>query len=289
MLRRLSPLSADGSHRRLDHGKGSGTDGHSTQQRRPNALPEATHALTPPRLREAITHALVAHVLPEPVRLHLALDDIKRVAGQPEGLAGKPTVQRHLVSGDLAAREPVARRVGVHHPLEGQEPHAVGLGLADDGDGLAAIHAAEDAAAPGAELAHAVQRPGVQTCGAVGLRLETDAHMLDRARNDRVGDARERAGRVVLPITQVLDGPGCVGRLEVPLRVAEGAELDRHARADAQERRQRALVEGQRALFRVDGGRGVEGRAILCRCLQTHFDDVEGLTCGGNVSSICFR
>ncbi|KAJ2971622.1 hypothetical protein NUW58_g9364 [Xylaria curta] len=75
--------------------------------------------------------------------------------------------------------------------------------------------------------------------------------------------------------------PGGVRGLEVPLRVAEGAELDRYARADAQQRRQRALVEGQRALLGVDGRGGVEGGAVLRRGLQTHLDDVEGLACAG--------
>lgn len=115
----------------------------------------------------------------------------------------------------------------------------------------------------------------------MGLRLQPDAHVLNGARDYRVGDARERARRVVLSVAQVLlQRPRRVRRLEVPLRVAEGAELDRHARADAQERRQRALVEGERAFFRVDRRRSVEGGTVLCRGLQTHFDYVEGLACG---------
>lgn len=201
----LSPqLSADSSHGRFHDGECSGTDRHSTQQRRADTLPEATHALGAPRLREAIAHALVAHIRAEAIRLHLALDDVEGVAAEPQGLAGQPAVEGDLVSGDLAARDAVARCVRVHHPLEGQEPHAVGLRLANNRDGLAAVHAAQHAAALGTELAHAVEGAGVQARGAVGLRLQTDAHVLDGARDDGVGDAREGARRVVLAVAQVL-------------------------------------------------------------------------------------
>lgn len=44
------------------------------------------------------------------------------------------------------------------------------------------------------ELADAVQWPVVQAVGAVGLRLQTDTDVLDGARDDGVGDAREGAG-----------------------------------------------------------------------------------------------
>lgn len=277
---RLPPLSADGSLRGLDDGKSARAHGHGAQQRGPDALPEPPHALGPPGLGEAVPHVPVAHVGAEAVGLHLALDDVEGVAGEPEGLAREAAVEGDLVGGDGVAGDVVAAGVGVHHPLEGEEPHAVGLGLAEHGDGLAAVDAAQAegaAAGLGAELAHAVQGAGVQARGAVGLGLQADAHVLDGAGYDGVGDAREGAGGEVLAVAQVPGARGGVGGLEVPLRVAEGAELDRDAGADADEGRQRALVEGEGALLRVDGPRGVEGRGVLRRRLQTHLDYVEGL------------
>lgn len=111
--------------------------------------------------------------------------------------------------------------------------------------------------------------------------LTPDADMLNGARSDRVGDAGEGARGVVLAVAEV---PGrrqgvaaLVGGLEVPLREAEAAELDGHAGPDAQERRQRPLVEGQRALLRVDGLGGVERRRVRRPGLQAHFYYVEGL------------
>lgn len=277
-----SGQSGDRARRRLHHGERSGADRHGPEQRGPDALPEAAHALGAPRLREAVAHGLVPHLLAEPVRLHLALDDVERVAGEPEGLARQPAVQRHLVGGDLGALQLVARRVRVHQVLERQEPHAVRRGLAVDGHGLAAVQAPQHALVRG-QLAHAVQRPRVQARGPVRLRLQPDAHVLDRARDHRVGHARERARRVVLAVAQLLGGTAGgkrvrgVRALEVPPRPPERAELDRHARADADERRQRALVEGERAFLGVDRARGVQGGAVRRGRLQTHFDDVEGL------------
>lgn len=209
------------------------------------------------------------------VGLHLALDDVKGVRAQPEGLAGQTTVEGDHVRGDLLAVHLVAGGVGVHHVLEGQEPHAVGLGLADDGDGLAAVEAAHDAAV-GAQLADAVEGPAVEAGGAVGLRLQTDADVLNGARDDAVGETGERAGVVVLGVAQVL---AVVALLKVALGEAEAAKLHRHAGADAQERRQGALVKGERALLLPDGSGGVERSLVLRRGLQTHLDNVKGLAC----------
>jgi hypothetical protein len=68
-----------------------------------------------------------------------------------------------------------------------------------------------------------------------------------------------------------------VAGFEPAARGVECAELDGHAGADADEGRQRALVEGEGALVLVDGGGGFEGACVLGRCLETDFDDVKGL------------
>lgn len=59
----------------------------------------------------------------------------------------------------------------------------------------------------------------------------------------------------------------------------EGAELDGDAGADAQQRGQGSLVEGECAFVLVDGGGGGEGGGILGGGLQADFDYVEGLAC----------
>ena len=107
--------------------------------------------------------------------------------------------------------------------------------------------------------------------------------MLDGAGDDAVGDTGEGARGVVLAVGEVGDardeGLVAVGAalLEEAARGVEGAELDGYARADAEERDESALVEGESALVLVDGGGGGKGAGVLCGGLQTDFDDVEGL------------
>lgn len=60
----------------------------------------------------------------------------------------------------------------------------------------------------------------------------------------------------------------------------EGAELDRHARADADEGREGAFVEGEGAFFLVDGLGGGQGGGVEGGGLQADFDDVEWLAWG---------
>ena len=103
--------------------------------------------------------------------------------------------------------------------------------------------------------------------------------MLNGTGDDGVGDAGEGAGGVVLAVAEVGAAAGArgVGGLEAALGVAEAAELDGHAGADAQQRRQRALVERQRALLRVDRPRRVQRRRVRRPRLQPHLDYVERL------------
>lgn len=102
--------------------------------------------------------------------------------------------------------------------------------------------------------------------------------MLDGSRDNRVSDTGKGASGVVLGVAEVGGGvPEAVGGLELALGVAEGAKLDGHAGADAQQRRQRALVKRQRALLRVDRPRRVQRRRVRRPRLQPHLHDVEWL------------
>ena len=244
-------LSVDGPHRHLHHSEGTSTHGHGPQQRRTDALPEPAHALGSPCLREAISHRLVALRSAEPIRLHLALDHVKRVAGEPERLARQATVKGHLVTGHLLAVDLVARRVRVHEPLKREEPDAVRLRLAQNRDGLAPVQPAEEPPSLPRQLSHAVQRPRVQPPCPVGLRLEPDAHVLDRSRDDAVGHPREGSCRVVLAVAETADPRDEPRRalLELAAGVVEGAELDGDAGTDAEERGEGALVESESAFI----------------------------------------
>ena len=210
------------------HSKRASTDRHGSQQRRTDPLPEPPEAFRPPSLREAVTHALIPLVGPEPVALHLALDDIKRVTGQPEGLAGQSTVGGDADLRDLLAPDAVAPRVRVHQVLVGQEPDTVGLGFAEDRDGLAAVDARQHAFVRG-QFAHAVDRPRVQSVGAVGLRLQSDPYVLYRPGDDRVGYACESSRRVVLGVgkTGVCGVVKGVGGFKASTGIVEASELDR--------------------------------------------------------------
>ena len=50
------------------------------------------------------------------------------------------------------------------------------------------------------EFAYAVDRAVVETCGAVGLGLQADTHVLNGPGNDRVSDAGEGTGKIILTV-----------------------------------------------------------------------------------------
>lgn len=79
-------------------------------------------------------------------------------------------------------------------------------------------------AATGDEGADAGEGAGVEACGAVGLGLQSYAHVFDGGGEDRVCEACEGAGGVVLAIGE--GGGGVVAGFEEPAGIVEGAELD---------------------------------------------------------------
>lgn len=267
---------ANGAHRQFNNGKGAGADGHSPHEGRANAAPEAAGASLAPGGGEAAAHGGVSLVGTEAVGLHLALDDVKGVAGEPEELARDTTVGGNLPAGDVLAVDAVALGVGVHHVLKGGEPGAVGGGLTEESDRGAAVDAAKEALV-GNELADAVDGPGVQAAGAVGLALQADTDVLDGAGQAGVGDAGKGAGGVVLAVAE--GARGLVALLEPAAGGVEAGKLDRDAGADTDERGQGALVEGEGALGLVDGGRGLQGPRVLGCGLEADLDNVKGLAC----------
>lgn len=254
------------------------TDRHGPQQRRPDAPPEPGHALSSPRLREAVSHALVLLVRPEAVALHLALHHVEGVATDPERFARQPAVKGHLERADLIALNTVPPGICIHEVLERGEPNTVRLGFAEECDRRPAIRAAEQALVR-RKLSYAVDGAVVQPAGAMRLRLQPDANVLDGARKHRVGDARKGARRVILTIAEV----GGTLTLEIAglkstSGVMEAAELDRDAGADAHERGERTFVERERAFIPVDLGRSVERTRVLLSRLESDFDNVEWLS-----------
>lgn len=91
----------------------------------------------------------------------------------------------------------------------------------------------------GRQFPDAVDRAIIQPLRAMRLRLQPDPDVLDRTRDDGVGDAGEGAGEVVLAVRQRRGGQrglGGVAGFEGPAGVVEGAELDGDTGADAEER-----------------------------------------------------
>lgn len=178
------------------------------------------------RLSKAIPHRFIFHLVAEPIRLHLALHNIKGVAGEPQRLACQAAVERNLGRGDVFPRNPISFRVRVHHIFKRKEPEAVGLRFPQDRHSFAPIQTAQDTAL-GGEFADAVQRAGVEARLAMWLGLQPDTNMLDRAGDNAVCHASEGAGKEVLGVGKA----PALGFLEVPLlkgapRVMERAELD---------------------------------------------------------------
>jgi hypothetical protein len=59
----------------------------------------------------------------------------------------------------------------------------------------------------------------------------------------------------------------------------KGAELDRHAGSNSNERRKGAFVKCQWAFLGIDLFGGIKGVGVLGCCLQPDLDDIEWLTC----------
>ena len=78
------------------------------------------------------------------------------------------------------------------------------------------------------DFAHAVDRAGVESIGAMRLGLESDTDVFDGARYDGVGDAGEGAGGVKLEVGKGgVERVGlCIGEFEASTGIVEGAELD---------------------------------------------------------------
>lgn len=118
------------------HSKCSSRHRHSPQQSWANTLPETSQSLSSISLLEAVPHADELPLSTESITLHLTLDNIQRVAAQPERLTGHTTIRGDLQAGNILALDVVALGVLVHEELERQEPHTVGLDFTEVGHSL---------------------------------------------------------------------------------------------------------------------------------------------------------
>lgn len=189
----------DCSHGHLHNRKGTCTDRHGAKQRRQDSLPEPPHATGAPRCSDAATHRGVSLLRTEAIRLHLALDDVKGVAGQPENLASKATVKGDFPRRNLLALDAVTRGICIHQVLKGREPGTVRAGLAIKRDDGAAVEASQESLVR-AQLADAVEGSVVEARIAVGLALEPDADMLDGRGQRGVSHASKGTSREILSI-----------------------------------------------------------------------------------------
>lgn len=277
------------------HNESTGRDRHSSQQGRTDTLPEATEALHGVCLLEAVAHAVVLHVGTESISLHLTLDNIERVAGDPKRLTGQTTIGSDLESRNIFTLDIVALGILVHHVLKGHEPRSVGGGLTQNSNGLTAEDTLHEALVRG-QLADAVNGARVQAAGAVRLRLQTDTHVFDRVRQDRIGNTGERTGHEVLSVGESrIRILFLVHVLEATARLVECAELDTHLRlrleghwrrigrigtytgTDTDQRGQSSLVEGEGTLLLEDLGSAIQGTLVLTSGLQADLDDICGV------------
>lgn len=243
----------DCSHGHLHNRKGTCTDRHGTKQRRQDSLPKTSHATGMPRCSNAATHRGVSLLRTEAIRLHLALDDVKGVAGQPENLASKATVKGDFPRWNLLALDSVTRGVCVHQVLKGREPGTVCAGLAIKRDDGAAVEASQETLVR-AQLANTVERSVIEARIAVGLTLEPDADMLDGRGQCGISHASKGTSREILSMGEIgavrrenrgaRAGSAGVTVFKPPPCGVKGPELNRHAGPDAEQRRQRSLVEG---------------------------------------------
>lgn len=212
------------------HSKCTRRHRHGPQQGRANTLPKTSKALNGVCLLKAVSHTAKFLLSTKPIALHLALDNIERVAAQPQRFTSQTTIGSDLQARNILSVHIVALCVLVHKVLERQEPHAVCLDLTQVGHSLATEDTAKHAHL-GRELANAVQWSTVQATGTVWLGLETDTDVLDRAREDGISDTGETSGHVVLAIGQA--GVGVfllIESFKASARLVEGTELHANLR-----------------------------------------------------------
>lgn len=190
------------SHRHFDDGEGASTDGHRPQQCRSDTPPEASQTVGLPGAGKTMSHRPIPLIGPKPVGLHLALDYIEGIRCQPECLTGDAAVQGHQRCRDIRSVNLLSARMRVHEILKRQKPDPVCLCLPQHRHRLTAIEAREDTSASGRDLSNAIKWTRVQLCLSVGLSLESDTDVLDRARQDRVCNPGERSGKIVLRVRQ---------------------------------------------------------------------------------------
>lgn len=275
------------------HKESTGRHRHSSQQSRSQTLPEASQTLSGIGLLEAVGHALELLLGTKAITLHLTLDHIEGVAAQPEGLTGQTTVRSDLQTGDILTLDVVALGVLVHQELESQEPHTVCLRLTEVGNVLATEKTLQHTFV-GGELADAVDGAVVETASAVGLRLQTDTDVLDRSRENGVGQTGETTGHVVLAVRKSAIGvlllvqllkasPGFVEstKLHTDLQgISMGSTSAlilgtlTYTGTDSDQRGQGTLVESQGTLVLEDLLGAVEGARVLRSRLQPHLDNI---------------
>lgn len=179
------------------HRKSPRADRHRADQRRPNPSPKPPPALRSPCLSDAIRHPHILHAGPEAVGLHLALDHVEGVAGEPQAFARQSAVERHPPLTDIfsplwlfdqgADVGPLvtAGHVGVHHPLERAEPGPVSRRFSQHRHQLAPIQIPRRARARlRRDLPNAIDRARVEPLRSVRLGLQSDPNVLDRSRHD---------------------------------------------------------------------------------------------------------
>ena len=99
--------------------------------------------------------------------------------------------------------------------------------------------------------------------------------MFDWGAQEGIGDAGERSSGIVLAIAECRTGVLVeVCLLKLSTSVVEGAKLDRHTCADANEWCEGAFVECKWAFIFEDLARTVEGGGVLGCCLESDLDNI---------------
>lgn len=116
------------------------------------------------------------------------------------------------------------------------------------------------------QLARNVQRTVVQfllSSFRLGLTLKLDSDVLDRTRQDRVGNPSESSGSEQFSHAQVLARSFVLG--EISLGSSESSKLNRYACSDTEKRSQGSLIESTRTLIFENLDGDVEGSFVSPR------------------------
>lgn len=153
------------------------------------------------------------------------------------------------------------------------------MSFTENSDQLSAVETLEKSIV-GCELLNTIEWSIIESASTMRLGLQTNTDMLNRSRDNRVGDTSKSTGTIILCVRKLgvlTTGTVLVVYLELAFGITEGTKLDRYTGSDTDEWCQSSFIECKWSLLGPDLACRIEGVGVLRGGLETDFDDVKWL------------